>query len=307
MVYTVTFNPAIDYIARVENLVLGETNRTYAETIHPGGKGINVSIVLKRLGVESVALGFTGGFTGAAIEDMLEQTGIKTEFIRCDGNTRINVKLKERTETEINGKGVVVGAAEMSEFMTKLEELQDGDILVLAGSIPAGMSVDLYADIMRSLSGKDIRTVVDATGELLKRTLPFKPFLIKPNVQELGEIFGTKIQTEKDIIAYAVKLTELGARNVIVSMGGKGAIMVGEDGKIRKCLPPSGKVVDSVGAGDSLVAGFIAGHIESGDFDEAFRTGVATGSATAFSVWLAEKELVSELKKLINLDIGGSV
>lgn len=299
MVYTVTFNPAIDYIARVDELVLGETNRTVAETIHPGGKGINVSIVLKRLGTESQALGFIGGFTGAAIKDMVLQTGIATDFIECEGNTRINVKLKEKTETEINGKGVTVKSEEMARLYAKLEKLKDGDVLVLAGSIPHGMSADLYADIMKSLQGKNVKVAVDATGELLKRTLAYRPFLVKPNVQELGEIFGTRITSDDEIVAYAKKLAAAGAQNVIVSMGGKGALMVAENGEQYRFMPPKGKVVDSVGAGDSLVAGFIAGYLDTGSYEEAFRTGIAAGSATAFSEWLAEKELVIELKKQV--------
>lgn len=296
MVYTVTFNPAIDYVARVENLTLGETNRTYEETIHPGGKGINVSIVLKRLGVPSVALGFTGGFTGAAVEEMLKETGIVIDFIHCKGNTRINVKLKEKEETEINGKGVVIDMPDIERLMDKLNRLNDGDWLVLAGSIPSGMSDRLYADIMRSLSGKNVKIVVDATGGLLKHTLPYKPFLVKPNVQELGEIFGVEIYGREQIGIYAKKLTELGAQNVIVSMAGEGALMVTQAGETYACMPPAGKVIDSVGAGDSLVAGFIAGYIRSSDYKEAFLTGIATGSATAFSEWLADKEMVNELK-----------
>lgn len=300
MVYTVTFNPAIDYVARVEKLTLGETNRTKEESIHPGGKGINVSIVLNRLGVDSRALGFIGGFTGAAIEDMLENTGIATDFIHCEGNTRINIKLKEQSETEINGKGVVINISEMDALLVKLKQLKQRDILVLAGSIPAGMSADLYADIIKTLPNRDIKVIVDATGELLKRTLPLKPFLVKPNVQELSELFGMRISSREDIIAGAKKLISLGARNVIVSMGGEGALMITESGETLYCESPEGKVIDTVGAGDSLVAGFIAGYLQNGTYREALHTGVAAGSATAFSKWLAEKEQVVQLKKQIN-------
>lgn len=299
MIYTVTFNPAIDYIARVEKLTLGETNRTCGETIHPGGKGINVSVVLKRLGVETVALGFIGGFTGAAIADMLRDTGITTDFIACEGNTRINVKLKEQVETEINGKGVIVKEGEMKELYGKLSALDNGDWLVLAGSIPSGMSENLYADIMGTLSCKDVKVVVDATGELLRRTLIYKPFFIKPNIRELEELFGVEIDSDEKVLVYARKLIELGAQNVAVSMGGKGALLVTSGGETYRYASPKGKVIDTVGAGDSLVAGFIAGYVQTGSYSEAFRTGVATGSATAFSVWLAEKDLVEELKKKV--------
>lgn len=303
MIYTVTFNPAIDYVAKVDKLVLGETNRTAAEVIHPGGKGLNVSIVLKHLGVESRAIGFVGGWTGEAITEMLVKTGITADFIRAEGITRINVKIKERLETEINGKGVIVGDNEMDELYRKLNTVCDGDWLVLAGSIPGGMQKTLYAEIMRRLSGKNINFVVDATGDLLINTLPYRPFLIKPNTQELEEIFGVKIIGENDVIVQAKKLIEMGARNIVVSMGGDGAIMVSEDGKAIKLAAPEGKVVDTVGAGDSLVAGFIAGYVNSGSLENAFVTGVAAGSATAFSPWLAEKNLVDELISFVKSNV----
>lgn len=303
MIYTVTFNPAIDYVAKVDKLVLGETNRTAAEVIHPGGKGLNVSIVLKHLGVESRAIGFVGGWTGEAITEMVVKTGITADFIRAEGITRINVKIKERLETEINGKGVIVGDNEMDELYRKLNTVCDGDWLVLAGSIPGGMQKTLYAEIMRRLSGKNINFVVDATGDLLINTLPYRPFLIKPNTQELEEIFGVKIIGENDVIVQAKKLIEMGARNIVVSMGGDGAIMVSEDGKAIKLAAPEGKVVDTVGAGDSLVAGFIAGYVNSGSLENAFVTGVAAGSATAFSPWLAEKNLVDELIPFVKSNV----
>ncbi len=295
MIYTITFNPAIDYVAKVDKLTLGETNRTVGEVIHPGGKGINVSIVLKRLGVENRAIGFVGGWTGEALTEMISKTGITADFIQAEGITRINVKIKERLETEINGKGVVVGETEINELYNKLNAVCDGDWVVLAGSIPSGMKKTLYADIMDDLSDKKVNFVVDATGDALIKTLPYKPFLIKPNTQELEEIFGVKIENENDVVIQAKKLLEKGARNVIVSMGGDGAIMASEDGKVMKLSAPKGKVIDTVGAGDSLVAGFIAGYINSSSLERAFVTGVATGSATAFSPWLAEKKLVEEL------------
>ncbi len=296
MIYTITFNPAIDYIARTETLMLGKTNRTTEEYIHPGGKGINVSIVLKRLGVESVALGFIGGTLGGLLAEMLGQTGITTDFIQTDGNIRINVKLKCDTETEINGRGVAVNEAALCKLKEKLQTLKEGDWLVLAGSIPQGMPDTIYADIMRELSPRNVNVVVDATGKLLKNSLPQKPFLVKPNVQELGEIFGVEIKTEEEIVQYAEELQKLGAENVIVSMGGKGALMVTQDGQVLRRLPPKGKVVNSVGAGDSLIAGFIAEYIRTHSYAQAFTSGIATGSATAFSSWLAEKELVIQLR-----------
>lgn len=299
MIYTVTFNPAIDYIVRVNNFKIGETNRTAEEIFHPGGKGINVSIMLKRLGVASRAIAFTGGFTGNAIERMLRDTDVDADLIPCEGNTRINIKLKERAETEINGKGVIIRENEINLLYAKLETLQSGDWLVLGGSVPAGMSANAYADILERLADKKIKTVVDASGEPFKLALPFRPFLVKPNVRELEEVFGVSIRNEEEIFSYAKKLSELGAQNVIVSMGGKGALMVSADGSKYKCVPPQGKVIDSVGAGDSLVAGFIADYLETGSYETAFRAGVATGSATAFSEWLAEKALADELKKQI--------
>lgn len=299
MVYTITFNPALDYIARVSELKLGETNRTIAETIHPGGKGINVSIVLTRLGVESVAIGFVGGFTGTAIREMVEKTGILTEFIPCEGTSRINVKLKAEQETEVNGIGVKIGEKEEKLLEEKLSALKEGDWLVLAGSIPKGMDNRIYANIMHSLKERGVRFVVDATGELLKNTLKEGPFLVKPNAAELGEIFEVPIHNEEETVFYAKKLQELGARNVVISMGGKGALLVSEEGEILRLKSPKGKVIDTVGAGDSLVAGFLAGYLQTGSLREAFITGVAAGSATAFSEWLAEKQLVLDLKNQI--------
>lgn len=296
MIYTVTLNPSVDYIVQVEDLTLGETNRTCKESIRLGGKGLNISIVLKRLGIESVAIGFIGGFTGDAIAEMAAQSGIKAEFIRCGGNSRINVKLKAREETEINGKGASIGEVGLKRLMRKLERLKDGDWLVLAGSVPHG-DENVYAEIMRSLSGKDVKVVVDASGEPLKRTLCLKPFLVKPNLRELEEIFGVQIDSEEQVVRYAKETAALGAKNVVVSMAEKGALMLAENGQICRCVPPRGRLIDSVGAGDSLIAGFIAGFLGTGSFEEAFRTGVAAGSATAFSEWLADGDLIASLKK----------
>ena len=296
MVYTVTFNPAIDYIAHVEKFRLGETNRTCGEFMRPGGKGINVSVMLRRFGVPTRALGFIGGFTGAALEEMCGAEGVDTDFIRCGGNTRINVKLKAAKETEINGKGVAVSENELGMLKDKLRGLKSGDWLVLAGSVPFGMPENLYADILGSVERKGINAVVDATGGLLLNTLKCKPLLIKPNVRELEELFGVEISSRSQIAEYAKKLVSLGAQNVIVSMGGDGAIFTNRSGECMYLPAPHGKLVDSVGAGDSLVAGFIAGFILSSSEKDGFITGVAAGSATAFSEWLASKDYVFELK-----------
>lgn len=289
MVYTVTFNPAIDYAAKVENFAIGETNRTLSESFRFGGKGINVSVVLHRLGVPTRALGFVGGFTGAALEDMVKETGIDTDFIRVSGNTRINVKIESGIETEINGGGAAVGQSELDALLQKLSELKENDYLVLAGSVPHGTESSVYADIMRRVRGTGARVIVDAAGDLLKKTLPEKPFLIKPNIKELGEVFGAEISTDGEAVEYAMKLNSLGARTVIVSMGERGAVMTREGEEVLSLPAPSGFLTDSVGAGDSLVAGFLAGYIKTGSYKEAFRLGVAAGSATAFSSHLAAK------------------
>ncbi len=299
MVYTITFNPAIDYIARVANLELGRTNRTTEELMHPGGKGINVAIVLKHLDIPTKALAFVGGFTGNALIEMLQEQNLPIDFIHCQGNTRINVKIKEKIETEINGQGIVIEQQELKTLYTKLQCLQEGDCLILSGSIPKGMSNTLYADIMQQLKGKNIEIVVDATGELLCNTLKYGPFLIKPNIQEMEELFNVTIKKNEDIAYYAKKLQEKGARNIIVSMGGDGALMLTEKGELLTCTAPKGQVIDTVGADDSMVAGFIAGYMQTKNYKKALQLAVATGSATAYSVWLAEKELIYQLKNEI--------
>ena len=296
MIYTVTFNPAIDYVIKVDNLTLGQVNRTTREYIFCGGKGINVSHLLANLGVDSVGLGFIAGFTGDVIESGAKELGFKPDFIRVrEGMTRINVKVKSNEESEINGLGPVIHDDELEQMFKKLDELEDGDILVLAGSIPATLPSDVYERIMGRLQGKDIRIVVDATKDLLLNVLKYHPFLIKPNNHELGEIFHTVINDKDDVVTYAKRMQEKGARNVLVSMAGDGAVLVTEDGQEFRADAPKGKLVNSVGAGDSMVAGFIYGYLNGGSYADAFRYGVCTGSASAFSEELATKKEVLAL------------
>ena len=296
MVYTVTFNPALDYVVRVSDFQAGETNRTESDEIQWGGKGINVSTVLRNLGVENVALGFLAGFTGEALDKGLQKAGIATDFIWLpEGLTRINVKIKAGQETEINGVGPAIPAAALEELFAKLDRLQSGDVLVLAGSIPASLPDDVYQRILARLEGREILTVVDATRDLLCAVLPYRPFLIKPNKSELGEIFGRTLTTDKEIEECARKLQERGARNVLVSMAGEGSLLLDETGAVHRLGVPKGKVLNSVGAGDSMVAGFLAGWLEHRDYAMAHRLGAATGSATAFSAGLATKEQVTAL------------
>lgn len=297
MVYTVTFNPAVDYIIHLkEELQDGETNRSSGEELYYGGKGINVSTVLHNLGINTVALGFIAGFTGRQIQAALCGMGISNDFIDLeDGFSRINIKLKAQKETEINTQGPKISAEAIDRLFKKLADIKDGDVLVLAGSIPASLPPDIYEKIMERLSGRDIRIIVDATGQLLVNVLKYRPFLIKPNSHELEEIFGVKMESIAQIIEYAKKLRDMGAANVLVSMAGDGAVLVTEYGDVHQIGVPEGKVVNSVGAGDSMVAGFIAGFMKRGDYLEALRTGTAAGSATAFSKGLAQKVDVERL------------
>ena len=293
MIYTVTFNPAIDYVIKVDNLTLGQVNRTTREYIFCGGKGINVSHLLANLGVDSVGLGFIAGFTGDVIESGAKELGFKPDFIRVrEGMTRINVKVKSNEESEINGLGPVIHDDELEQMFKKLDELEDGDILVLAGSIPATLPSDVYERIMGRLQGKDIRIVVDATKDLLLNVLKYHPFLIKPNNHELGEIFHTVINDKDDVVTYAKRMQEKGARNVLISMAGEGAVLVAEDGQVFEEPAPKGRLVNGVGAGDSMVAGFVAGWMEKKDYEHAFHMGIAAGSASAFSENLATREEV---------------
>ena len=296
MIYTITFNPSLDYIVSVDNFRLGYTNRTNKECMFPGGKGINVSIVLQNLGIKSTALGFVAGFTGEEIIRRLLEKGINADFIPVNGGmSRINVKLLDVDGTEINGCGPHIDNASVEEFMKKLEQLGEGDTLVLAGSIPTSMSSNIYQEIMEQLQGCGIKIVVDATKELLLNVLEYHPFLIKPNNHELGEIFGVQLTTREDVLPYGKKLQEMGARNVLISLGGEGAVLLAENGQVLDTAAPNGEVVNSVGAGDSMVAGFLAGWMEKQNYEHAFYTGVAAGSASAFSEELATKEEITDL------------
>jgi 1-phosphofructokinase len=300
MIYTVTFNPSLDYIVTLDELKLGTINRTKEEVIFCGGKGINVSIVLKNLGHRSVALGFIAGFTGREIARLLGEKDCKNDFIELDdGLSRINMKIRAKEESEINGQGPVITATALYELFSKLDKLNDGDILVLAGSIPNTLPNDIYEKIMAYVAAKNINIIVDATCNLLLNVLKYKPFLIKPNNHELAEMFDVEIKSEDDIITYAKKLQEMGARNVLVSMAGDGAILLTETGEIYKSPVPKGTLINSVGAGDSMVAGFTAGYLETNDFYKAFKMGVATGSASAFSAELATRPEVEALLKTI--------
>lgn len=298
MIYTVTFNPAIDYVVGVNNLRHGEVNRADDEQVLPGGKGINVSIVLKNLGIDNVALGFIAGYTGDMIESMLHKYGLATDFIKLSkGMSRINVKIKSQMETEINGAGPEVDADNINELYDKLKKLKEGDFLILSGSIPHTTDNRAYMEIMEFLEGKGVKVVVDATGKLLFNVLKYKPFLVKPNMYELGEIFEVTLRNKSDVEVYARKLKEQGAVNVLVSMAGDGALLIDENGKVHEINAPMGRVINSVGAGDSMVAGFIAGYQATGSYDDALKKGVAAGSASAFSRELATAEKVEELLK----------
>lgn len=296
VIYTVTFNPSLDYIVSVKDFRPGMTNRTSSELMLAGGKGINVSIVLGNLGIKSTALGFIAGFTGDEIVRRLHNGGINSEFIKInDGISRINIKLKSIDGTEINGQGPHIDSSHIEQLMNRLRRLEIGDVLVLAGSIPAGISDNIYKDIMDMLKDKGVQIVVDATSRLLTNVLEYNPFFIKPNQHELGDIFNVTLNTQEEVIPYALELKKMGAVNVCVSMGGKGAILVADDGNVYKAKAPDGILKNSVGAGDSLVAGFLSGWIEKKDYEYAFRKGVATGSASAFSERLATNGEVNDL------------
>lgn len=296
MIYTVTFNPSLDYIVTVKDFTLGQVNRTCEEIMFPGGKGINVSIVLKNLGMDSTILGFTAGFTGKEIQRRVLEMGCKEELIPIsNGLSRINLKLRSNEESEINGMGPVIDQNAIDALYRKLDTLTSDDVLVLAGSIPSSMPDTIYMDIMKFLQEKGVMIAVDATKDLLVNVLPYHPFLIKPNNHELGEIFHVTITDKDDVVTYAKKLQEKGARNVLVSMAGDGAVLVAEDGTIYKSEAPKGKVVNSVGAGDSMVAGFLYGYLTSGDYKTAFKTGISSGSASAFSENLATRKEVEAI------------
>ena len=296
MIYTVTFNPSLDYIVSVPNFELGKTNRTVYEQMLAGGKGINVTTVLRNLGIDSTALGFVAGFTGDELIRRMDEMGLKNDFIRIgNGFSRINLKLKDVDGTEINGMGPVIDQAGQDALMDKLNTLKEGDTLVLAGSIPESMPGTIYSNILEALQGRGIRFVVDATKDLLVNVLKYHPFLIKPNHHEIGEIFGVKLETRESVVPYAKKLQEMGATNVLVSMSGMGAVLLDENDGVHALPAPSGRLVNAVGAGDSMVAGFLTGWEEKGDYEHAFRMGIAAGSASAFSDLLATREEVMDV------------
>ena len=298
MIYTITFNPSIDYMVSVDHFKLGTVNRTSQEYLLPGGKGINVSIVLHNLGIDSTALGFIAGFTGKEIENRVTNDfGVQCDFIDVEnGYSRINFKMKSDEESEVNGNGPMINKEHIDKLYNKLSCLQAGDILILSGSIPKCLSDDIYSEIMEKLTDKNIEIVVDATGDLLMKVLKHKPFVIKPNNHELAEMFHVKLFGTQDIVKYAKKLQEMGAKNVLISMAGDGALFICENGKVYFSNAPKGQVKNSVGAGDSMVAGFVAGYEKTKDYVQAFRMGVATGSASAFSENLAT---ASEVEKLL--------
>ncbi len=296
MIYTVTFNPSIDYIVDVDHFKTGQVNRTTGELMFPGGKGINVSMVLQNLGFESTALGFMAGFIGDEIVRLLQVRNVQSDFIRVsEGLSRINVKLRSDEESEINGQGPAIKDEDIAKLYAQLDKLVEGDVLVLAGSIPSVMPASAYEDIMAHLQGKGIKIVVDATRDLLVNVLKYHPFLVKPNNHELGEIFGVELKTKEEVIPYAKKLQEMGAVNVMISMAGDGGLLISENGDVFETMPPKGKIVNSVGAGDSMVAGFVAGYLATGDYETAFYQGICTGSASAFSENLATKPEVEAL------------
>lgn len=303
MIYTVTLNPALDYRVGVENLKMGMTNKAAYETLTPGGKGLNVSLVLDRLGTKNIALGFIAGFTGEEIRKRYQELGGRDDFIELkNGSSRINIKIKNETETEINASGPEIDTVALEQLQQKLDVLREGDILILAGSVPSSMPKSLYADIMTKIQNRGVLTVVDATGELLTGVLPHKPFLVKPNNYELGELFGVELKSLAEVVPYAKRLKSMGAANVLVSMAGEGAVLVTENDEALMCKAPIGEVKNSVGAGDSMVAGFIAGWLDSMDFKHALKMGVAAGSAAAFSDYLPTKDEIERVYKKLKIE-----
>lgn len=302
MVYTVTFNPALDYVVFVNNMKFRAVNRIEKELVQAGGKGINVSMVLAELGVKSKAMGFVAGFTGAAIEQSVAEHGIETDFVHLDsGLSRINIKLKSDGETELNANGPVISDMALKELFERFEKLSEGDILVLAGSVPNSLPQDIYQMILEYVSAKKVRTVVDASGELLTNTLKYRPYLIKPNLDELAGIFGERPDSKEEILEYATQLQEMGAQNVLVSMAGDGSLLLDAQGEVFYCAACEGTVVNSVGAGDAMVAGFVSGMLDN-DVDEeyALMLGTAAGGATAFTEGIADKtQIIEQMKKLL--------
>lgn len=300
MIYTVTFNPSLDYTVSVEGFELGKTNRTSSEEMFPGGKGINVSVVLHHLGMENTALGFLAGFVGKEIERKVAECGVHAEFIHlAEGNSRINLKIKNIDGTEINGMGPEIPEHKLAALRARIDQLTEGDVLVLAGSIPRSIPTTIYSELMERLADRNILFIVDAERELLTDALRYRPFLIKPNNHELGEIFHVTLHTREEVVPYAKRLQEMGARNVLVSMSAQGAVLVDENGNVHESLPPKGKLVNAVGAGDSMVAGFLAGWLSCRDYHHAFLMGLAAGSASAFSESLATGEEVEAVYRTI--------
>lgn len=296
MIYTVTLNPSLDYVVTLPRMQPGKLNRTESERCYPGGKGINVSIVLNNLGIPNRALGFVAGFTGEEICRLLNEQGCQSNFIPLkDGFSRINVKIRAREESEINGRGPNISMDDVEKLLCALDALGEGDTLILSGSVPNTLPRDIYEQILKRMASRNIRTVVDAAGELLLCTLCYRPFLIKPNVHELGELFGVALFSEEEIVACAKRLQEKGACNVLVSRAGDGAVLVCEDGNVLKSEAPKGRVVNSVGAGDSMVAGFLAGYLAGNSYRQAFLWGIAAGSATAFQAWLAGERDIMQI------------
>lgn len=296
MIFTVTFNPSLDYIVRVDEMRLGTINRTTYEQLLPGGKGINVSIVLGNLGHPSRALGFSAGVTGVALEKLLTDAGVDADLVHVEeGFTRINAKVKAQEETELNGQGPHITAADVDELFSKLDVLGQDDTLVISGSVPNTLPSDMYEQVMERLAGHGVRIVVDAERDLLTRVLPYHPFLVKPNNHELGDIFGVTLKTRDEVVPYARRMQEMGSQNVLVSMAGEGGVLVAADGQVYQSPAAKGTVVNSVGAGDSCVAGFLAGLMETGSYQTAFRMGLAAGSASAFSDHLATRPEVEDL------------
>ena len=296
MVYTLTLNPSLDYVMTVNNIIFGNVNRSSAEELYYGGKGINVAAVLTRLVIETTALGFAGGKTGEILYEIMKRDGINYDFISLScGNTRINVKLKSDNETEINALGPKITEAEIKELFKKLENIKSGDTLILAGNVPNSLPNDFYAQIMSQLCDKDIYFTVDATGNQLISSLKYKPFLIKPNCYELGEIFGKELTSRDDIIKYGKELQNMGAQNVIISCGGDGAVLIDQNNGVHTANAVKGNVLGTVGCGDSMVAGFIAGKLKGYDFHRAFQLSVACASATAFSAHLATEDKINEI------------
>ena len=303
MIYTVTLNPSIDYVIKVDKLTTGNINRVNEEHVYPGGKGINVTRILKSLDNDNIALGFVSGFTGDYIINLLQELNLKSDFIKVkEGFTRINVKVKSEEETEINGQGPKISEEELNQFYKVIDKLVDGDILILSGSIPSCLDERLYESIMKKVEDRDIKVIVDATKNLLLNVLKYKPFLIKPNNHELAEMFNVELNSTEDVVFYARKLKEMGAQNVLISMGKDGALLVTENDEVFASSVAKGEVINSVGAGDSMVAGFIAGYLKSNSYEEALRLGAASGGATAFSSDLATREFIDKLVDEIKIE-----